>query len=138
MRAALLDTMAVAAVVAALACGWSRGSAPAAETRAQRTPAAPAAPAPAVATPGTARDLAALRVSAHGVLVARCVPCHLGSDAGAKPPALEVFDLDQPDWWRRPPGPRLRKMIGRLASAPAEQRELVSAFIDAELADRGE
>jgi hypothetical protein len=93
-----------------------------------------AAPAPATAAPG---GLVALRAGARAILQERCLPCHSRSDAGAKPKALAVFDLDVVDWSRTLSDERLPKLVGRLQSKiSAAELAQVQQFIDAELGAR--
>jgi hypothetical protein len=87
--------------------------------------------APAAADP---RD--ATRRAAHAVLVEYCGSCHEGHRPTAKPAALAIFDLDQPDWPARFDDHRFASALGRLAKKSPAARAAFVAFRDAELAAR--
>jgi hypothetical protein len=76
----------------------------------------------------------ATRRAAHDVLAEHCGECHEGHRPTAKPKALAVFDLDQPDWPLRFDEHRYQAALRRLASKSDAAREAFIAFRDAELA----
>ena len=83
-----------------------------------------------------APQLAAIRDAAHRVMSARCGECHESHRPTAKPAALAVFDLDQPDWPARFDAPRFDAGLRRFSDAAAEERQAFVALRDAELAAR--
>jgi len=76
----------------------------------------------------------ATRRAAHDVLAEHCGECHEGHRPTAKPKALAVFDLDQPDWPMRFDEHRYQSALRRLTSKSAAARETFIAFRNAELA----
>lgn len=76
----------------------------------------------------------ATRRAAHDVLAEHCGECHEGRRATAKPKALAVFDLDQPDWPMRFDEHRYQSALMRLAKKSPAARDAFIAFRDAELA----
>jgi hypothetical protein len=76
------------------------------------------------------------RAEAHDMLARHCGSCHEGHQPTAKPAALAVFDLDQPDWPARFDAHRFEAALGRLASKPDADRTIFVALRDAELASR--
>jgi hypothetical protein len=85
-------------------------------------------------TPVAADPRDATRRTAHDVLAEHCGECHEGHRPTAKPKALAVFDLDQPDWPMRFDEHRYQSALRRLASKSAAAREAFIAFRNAELA----
>jgi len=76
---------------------------------------------------------------ARNVLQARgCGSCHDTAVSTEHPAALAVYDLHEPDWPARMSDERLPKLMSRLKSAPASDREVVKRFIAAELAARAD
>jgi hypothetical protein len=67
---------------------------------------------------------------------ASCDRCHDSAISTENPGALAVYDLREQNWPERMPDARLPKLLTRLRSAPAADRELVRRFIDAELRSR--
>ena len=67
---------------------------------------------------------------------ARCNQCHDSAVSEENPRALAVYDLHEKDWPARLPDARLPKLLGRLRSAPAADREIVRRFVEAELRRR--
>lgn len=96
-----------------------------------RAPVAIAHARPAVAA-ADPRD--ATRRAAHDALAEHCGACHEGHRATAKPKALAVFDLDQPDWPMRFDEHRYQSALMRLAKKSPAARDAFIAFRDAELA----
>src|SRR5687767_10167171 len=76
------------------------------------------------------------REAARAVLATWCGKCHDGTRDTAKPEALKVFDLIQPDFSRAMSEAQLRKAEQRLAGteADAAMREVLARFVAAELA----
>lgn len=93
------------------------------------------APVPA-ARDGHADRRLAIRKAAHDALAEHCGACHEGHLPTAKPAALAIFDLDQPDWPARFDARRFQVALGRLAAKPAAARDAFLALRDAELAAR--
>jgi len=130
----IVDIVAIGAAAMMLSLAWdaARGSPvglPAMPV------AATIAPAPVAAGAGAAHevDLVEVRAAARAVLLARCLPCHSRSAAGANPRALAIYDLDEADWWQRLTPARLPKLLGRFSSGPVDQRQTMTAFVEAEL-----
>jgi hypothetical protein len=107
------------------------------------TPAAPAVAtpaAPAVALPATTAAVAAAdpreatRRAAHDVLAQHCGECHESHRPTAKPKALAIFDLDQPDWPSRFDDHKYKSALKRLANQSDAARDTFIAFREAELA----
>ena len=74
---------------------------------------------------------------ARRVLVsAGCAKCHDSVISKESPGALAVYDLQEARWTAQMSDEQLPKLLGRLKSAPARDRELVRAFVDAELQRR--
>src|SRR5262245_54224563 len=115
---------------------------PATPAAAHREPAPAAAldvpPAALVAEPANAtRDPPAVapvdpreatRRAAHDVLAQHCGECHEGHRPTAKPKALAIFDLDQPDWPSRFDEHKYKAALMRLSSKSAEARDTFIAF----------
>jgi len=131
-----IDVIATAATVTMLAVTWDMTRiTPAPEVALAALVAPP--PMPAVAIPAVDRELDQVRRAAHAVLMERCLPCHSRSAPGANPRALAIYDLDEPDWWRRLTPARFPGLLGRLRSASAAQRQAVTTFVDTERRIRG-
>ena len=98
---------------------------------------APPQPAP---PPAALRIVAAktdtVRAAAHEVLARRCGECHERHRPTANPKALQIFDLDAPDWPARFDEHRFGAALMRLKAPPAEDAAKFVAFRDAELAAR--
>jgi len=90
---------------------------------------------PAMQQP-TGPALLRARADAHDMLARHCGSCHEGHQPTAKPAALAVFDLDQPDWPARFDAHRFEVALGRLASKPDADKTIFVALRDAELASR--
>ncbi|MCA9708348.1 MAG: hypothetical protein KDK70_21035 [Myxococcales bacterium] len=99
-----------------------------------------AEPALAPSIPSVGPDAhSVLGAEAVAVLVHHCTPCHDGTDPDAKPGALGVFDVQQPRWWSTMSDAQLaeaRLRIEELGDAADEERRRMTAFVDAELAQR--
>jgi hypothetical protein len=79
----------------------------------------------------------AAREEARKVLKsARCDKCHDSAVSATNTDALAVYDLHEDDWPRRMRDEQLPRLLGRLRSAPAEDRKVVKRFIDVELRAR--
>src|SRR5262245_118608 len=74
------------------------------------------------------------RRAAHDVLAEHCGECHEGHRPTAKPKALAVFDLDQPDWPSRFDDHKYQSALKRLAGKSDAARDAFIAFHDAEVA----
>ena len=94
------------------------------------TAAAPAAVAPRVVVAADPRG--ATRRGAHDALAEHCGECHEGHRPTAKPAALAIFDLDQPDWPARFDEHRYESALSRLTKKSAAARDAFIAFRDAE------
>jgi hypothetical protein len=139
MRSVLL---AVLSMSCACACDQSQRVATA--ITAAVAPPASATPAPAAAAPAAAAPEApvvaaadpreATRRAAHDVLAEHCGECHESHRPTAKPKALAIFDLDQPDWPSRFDEHKFKSALGRLSGKSAAARDAFIAFRDAELA----
>jgi hypothetical protein len=80
---------------------------------------------------------APVRETARKVLQSRgCGSCHDSAVSTEHPNALAVYDLHEANWPAKMSDERLPKLLTRLRSAPAADRELVSRFIRAELTAR--
>ena len=97
----------------------------------------PAFGAPPISAPSR---IAQLRDGAREILKANCGSCHDGALSTAKPAALKVFDLKEPEWAAAMSDQQLGRIIGRFQSfgVPRPDRKRVKAFIDAELARRAQ
>ncbi len=85
------------------------------------------------AAAGAAGPAPAPRDDARRVLrSAQCSSCHDSGVSTENPQALAVYDLREEDWPARISDARLPKLLGRLRSAPAADREVVRRFIEAE------
>src|SRR5688500_15955308 len=90
----------------------------------------------AALTPTAAPDLTAIRTRAHAVMSSRCGSCHDSHRPSAKPAALAIFDLDQPDWHTHFDDARFATGLNRFSDAPPADREAFIALRDAELSRR--
>jgi hypothetical protein len=130
----------------AIASAWaSAAPAAAAAPAIASAPAAAAAeaqaacPAPAPAAPEAAKVAAvdpreATRRAAHAALAEHCGECHESHRPTAKPKALAVFDLDQPDWPSRFDEHKYKSALARLSGKGDAARDAFIAFRKAELA----
>jgi hypothetical protein len=78
--------------------------------------------------------LAVLGAEAGLVLAEHCMPCHDSTDPGANPGALQVYDLDQPQWWLTMSDAQLeeaRTRVQQLETASDDERRRMSAFVEA-------
>ena len=92
-----------------------------------------------VAALAAARPTPAPRDAAREMLKARgCGSCHDSAVSTEHANALAVYDLHDPDWSAKMSDQRLPKLMTRLRSAPAADREVVKRFITAELTARAE
>jgi hypothetical protein len=90
-----------------------------------------------VAAVAAARPTSAPREAAREVLKARgCGACHDSAVSTEHSNALAVYDLHDGDWPAKMSDERLPKLMTRLRSAPAADREVVKRFITAELSAR--
>jgi hypothetical protein len=92
--------------------------------------AAPVAIAPRVAIAADPRE--ATRRGAHDALAEHCGECHEAHRPTAKPAALAIFDLDQPDWPSRFNEHRYESALMRLTKKSAAARDAFLAFRDGE------
>lgn len=83
-------------------------------------------------------ELSRLRESARKALRASCGRCHDGTRPTAKPAALRIFDLQEPDWSARVTDLQMDHMVDRFEGfkMPQADRVAVSRFLDAERARR--
>jgi hypothetical protein len=80
-----------------------------------------------------------VREVARKVLQTRgCGSCHDSAVSTEHPNALAVYDLHEVDWPAKMSDDRLPKLLTRLRSAPAADREVVKRFIRAELTARAQ
>src|SRR5262245_19573309 len=79
------------------------------------TPAPTAAPAPEATVVAAVDPREATLRAAHDVLAEHCGECHEGHRPTAKPKALAIFDLDQPDWPSRFDDHKYKSALGRLS-----------------------
>jgi hypothetical protein len=124
-------TTAIPPASTAIASAWA-SAAPAAATPAAPAPAA--APAPEAAKVAAVDPRDATRRAAHDVLAEHCGECHESHRPTAKPKALAVFDLDQPDWPSRFDDHKFKSALARLSGKSDAARDAFIAFRDAELA----
>jgi hypothetical protein len=129
--AAVITTNAILAVVT-VACTREPRRDPSRIAEPRLTPAIVLPAAQELAGPALLRA----RAEAHDMLARHCGSCHEGHQPTAKPAALAVFDLDQPDWPARFDAHRFEAALGRLASKPDADRTIFVALRDAELASR--
>lgn len=102
--------------------------------RSEPTPATPAVATPATSAVAAADPREATRRAAHDVLAQHCGECHESHRPTAKPKALAIFDLDQPDWPSRFDEHKYNSALKRLANQSDAARDAFIAFRDAELA----
>ena len=83
-------------------------------------------------------ELGRLRELARGALGTSCGTCHDHNRSTAKPSALRIFDLAEPDWSARVTAVQMDHMIGRFEGfhMPEADRVTVRRFLDAERARR--
>jgi hypothetical protein len=98
------------------------------------SPAAPAVASPATPAVAAADPREATRRAAHDVLAEHCGECHESHRPTAKPKALAIFDLDQPDWPSRFDDHKYKSALKRLANQSDKARDTFIAFREAELA----
>jgi hypothetical protein len=141
-------TTAVPPASPAMASAWASAAPATATAPANASPPAAAAeardacpaPAPAAAPAPEAPKVAAVdpreatRRAAHDVLAEHCGECHEGHRPTAKPKALAIFDLDQPDWPSRFDDHKYKSALGRLSGKGDAARDAFIAFRNAELA----
>jgi hypothetical protein len=128
---------AIASAWASAAPAAATASAPLAAAEAQAACAAQApaaAPAPEAAKVAAVDPREATRRAAHDVLAEHCGECHESHRPTAKPKALEVFDLDQPDWPSRFDDHKYKSALARLSGKGDAARDAFIAFRKAELA----
>ena len=125
------DSRAPAAPKAAVVVAPTPTTAPA-TTSVPTTTTAPATTVASAVAPVDPRD--ATRHAAHDVLAQHCGECHESHRPTAKPKALAIFDLDQPDWPSRFDEHKYQAALKRLASKSDAARDTFIAFRDAELA----
>jgi hypothetical protein len=96
-----------------------------------------APPGPATST---SRSLPELRDQARQVLEGSCGRCHDRTRPTAKPAALRIFDLHQPEWAAGMSSEQMNHMSGRFEGfgMPIPDRARVQAYIDAEITRRAE
>jgi hypothetical protein len=78
--------------------------------------------------------IAVLGAEAGLVLAEHCMPCHDSTDPEANPGALQVYDLEQPQWWLTMSDAQLeeaRTRVQQLEAASDDERRRVSAFVEA-------
>lgn len=81
-----------------------------------------------------------LRAQTLQMLRTRCGHCHEGTHADAVPDALAVFDVTHSGWWQGLDARQLGVLSTRLEgqdTATADDRRVVAAFVESELAHRG-
>lgn len=81
-----------------------------------------------------AADLERLRDSAREALRGTCGRCHDHARPTARPAALRVFDLEEPDWSARLTDVQMDHIEGRFEAfhMPEADRGTVRRFLDAE------
>jgi hypothetical protein len=88
----------------------------------------------AAASSASASKPAQVRAQAKEALkTARCDKCHDSSVAAENPGALAVYDLVEEAWPARMKDAQLPKLLKRLKSAPAADREIVRKLVALEL-----
>jgi hypothetical protein len=83
-------------------------------------------------------ELDHLREPAREALKASCGRCHDHALPTARPQALRIFDLAEPEWSARLTGAQMDHMVARFESfrMPESDRVAVQRFLDAERARR--
>jgi len=76
----------------------------------------------------------ATRRTAHDVLAQHCGECHESHRPTAKPKALAIFDLDQPDWPSRFDEHKYNSALSGWRTSPKPRADAFIAFREAELA----
>ena len=93
------------------------------------------------AAAGASRDEAEvdrLREPARAALKTSCGRCHDHARPTARPEALRIFDLREPDWSARVTGEQMDHMVARFEGfkMPAADQAAVRKFLDAERSRR--
>ena len=90
-----------------------------------------------VPAPGSER-LTALRDAARDALQPSCGRCHDRAQSTARPAALRVFDLQEPNWSARVTDVQMDHMVERFEGfkMPQADRVTVQKFLDSERARR--
>lgn len=94
---------------------------------------------PPVETPSAKlpeQAFAVLGADATLVLAQHCSPCHDSLDSEANPGALDVFDLEEPQWWLTMSDAQLeeaRTRVQELGDASDDERRTLDAFVEARL-----
>jgi hypothetical protein len=85
-----------------------------------------------------AEPLVELREAAREALRSSCGRCHDHARPTARPAALRIFDLQEPDWSARVTDEQMDHMVGRFEGfhMPEADRVTVQRFLDAERARR--
>lgn len=94
----------------------------------------PPAEATGPAAVGERADAVSLAAEAGAVLATHCSPCHDSEDPEAKPEAVRVFDVAQPQWWLTMSDAQLddtRTRVQTLGAASEDERRRVDAFVEA-------
>ena len=83
-------------------------------------------------------ELDRLREPARDALKASCGRCHDHARPTARPEALRIFDLQEPDWSARVTDVQMDHMVGRFEGfhMPRADQVTVRRFLDAERARR--
>ncbi len=80
--------------------------------------------------------LARMRLDAHALLAAHCVPCHDSTASTADAAALDVFDVQDPSWWLAMSDRQLRIVVDRVSSSAdmgADEIAGIERYVQAEL-----
>jgi len=83
-------------------------------------------------------EIDGLREPAREALKATCGRCHDHARPTARPEALRIFDLREPDWSARVTGEQMDHMVARFEGfkMPAADQAAVRKFLDAERSRR--
>lgn len=87
-------------------------------------------------SPSPEPALVVLGAAAGSVLAQHCSPCHDSTDPERKPAALDVFDLEEPQWWLTMSDAQLeeaRMRVQELGAASDDERRTMDAFVEARL-----
>lgn len=84
-------------------------------------------------------DVERLGARAAAVLAQHCSPCHDSTDPEGQPQALQIFDLEQSQWWLTMSDAQLEETglrVRELGAATDDERDRVAVFVAAQLRQR--
>jgi len=91
---------------------------------------------PSPGAPAGAERLTQLREQARLLAAGRCGNCHSSKSPRALPKALKAFDIERSNWTSTLSDAQLGFVLERFKGAPPADIERVTAYVEAELAER--